>query len=473
MAGLPDVNITILDGGLGLLPPSLSGLHAKVGVSSAGNVGGIVSLSSPDQITPAFGTGPLVDALADSFMTGAQLVYAVRANGDIAGTVSAVTATKTGTGNMTAAGPPLDSYEVIVEILDAGTLNEATFRYSLDGGDTYSPKITVPQTGSYVITGTGLTLTFTADAVTPANSFKVGDKYTFTAKAPGASVTSVNAALDVLLAAALEYEFIHVVGNSDAAMWAALSSKAATAEGNFRYIHIVAEARGPNAGETVDQWVTALETMSTSFASTRVSVVAGRPEISDMLTGRSVDRNGAGVLLGRVSKIPEQRSAGRVMDGSLPGIIRLNPVGINEAQILRLDNARYSTFRQYVGLNGFYITNARMMAEVISDFRYTETRRVMDKACRLVRTAALRFAQAEATPEGLDALEAQLESPLNIMVADKQILQGRVVIPRDQDIISTPTLKAKVRIVPVPIMRWIEVEIGLENPLLSKGGEQQ
>ncbi len=473
MAGLPDVNITILDGGLGLLPPSISGLQAKVGVSSAGTIGGIVSLSSPDQIIPAFGTGPLADALEDSFMTGAQLVYAVRATGDIAGTVGAVTATKTGTGSMTAAGPPLDSYEVIVEILGAGTLNVATFRYSLDGGDNYSPTITVPLTGSYIITGTGLTLTFTPDTVLPTSSFKVGDKYTFTAKAPAASVTSVNAALDVLLAAALEYEVIHVVGESDSAMWAALSSKAANAESNFRYIHIASEARGPNSGETIDQWVTALEAMATSFASSRVSVVAGRLEISDMLTGRSVDRNGAGVLLGRLSKIPEQRSAGRVIDGSLPGIIRLNPVGINEAHILRLDSARYSTFRQYVGLNGFYVTNARMMAEVISDFRYTETRRVMDKACRLVRTAALRFAQAEATPEGLDALEAQLESPLNIMIADKQILSGRVVIPRDQDIISTSKLKAKVRIVPVPIMRWIEIEIGLENPFLSKGGGQK
>jgi hypothetical protein len=46
-------------------------------------------------------------------------------------------------------------------------------------------------------------------------------------------------------------------------------------------------------------------------------------------------------------------------------------------------------------------------------------------------------------------------------------MAGRVVIPRDQDVIATSTLRVKVRIVPVPIMRWIEVEMGFENPFQS------
>ena len=465
--GLPDVSVQITDGGLGLLAPTGVGIHAKVGVSSAGTVDEIVTLTDPGKIKETFGTGPLADALADSFAGGAATIYAVRASGDVAGTVGAVTATKTGTGNLTAAGSPLDAYEVIVEIVDPGQRNVATFKYSLDGGDTYSPKITVPAAGTYTIPDTGVTLTFTEDGVTPANSFKAGDKYTFSTTAPAASVNSINAAITALLNSALAYEFIHVVGVSDASVWAALDTRAVEAEGAFRYIQFLAEARGLNAGETVDQWVTALTTAAASFSSTRVSVCAGRLEITDPLTGRIMDRNGAGLYAGRVCALGVQQSPGRVAAGGLPSVVRLNPVGINDGHIKSLDDARFITFRQYVGQAGFYVTNGRMMAPATSDFRYVEARRVMDKACALVRTAALRFEHAEATNEGLNALQAQLSHPLEIMAGAGEIVQGQVVIPAGQDVIGTSTLRVRVRIVPVGILRWIELDLGFTNPFVS------
>ena len=462
--GLPDVNIVILDGGLGLLPPSASGLHCKVGVASKGIIGQIVALSSADQVADAFGTGPLANALYDSFMAGAGVIYAVRADGDIPGTIGAVTATKTGQGNMTVSGSPLDAYDVIVEIIDPRMLNVATFRYSLDGGDTYSRKATVPSGGTYQIPETGITLTFTEYATAPDDSFKAGDKYTFKTTAPGASVSSINAAIDPLIGTNAAYELIHVVGDSTSSMWAALSARAAEAESKFRWIHFVAEARGPSATEDVDAWVNALVTEASGFASPRVSVVAARAEIADMKTGRIVDRNGAGIYVGRLMSGKVSQSPGKVMVGPLPGINRLNPYGINDGHITMLDEARYVTFRHYEGYGGTYVTNGRMMAEPGSDFTYVEARRTMDKACRLVRFAALRFMQAEATPSGLDDLEARLQEPLGIMKAEGEILSGRVVIPRDQNILAGAKLQAKVRIVPIPIMREIEVEIGFENP---------
>jgi hypothetical protein len=468
---LPDVTVDILDGGLGLLPPSAAGLHAKVGVSSAGTVNEIVAITDPGKIVEKFGTGPLVNALFDSFAAGARTIYAVRANGDVAGTIGAVTATKTGTGDISVTGSPLDAYELVVEIVDSGAKNVATFKYSLDGGDTFSGKITVPTALTYTIPNTGLTLNFTEDAINPSNSFIAGDKYECKTTAPSASVSSVTAAIDALLNSGYLYEFIHVVGPSDAAMWAALDAKATDAEGKYRYIHFLAEARGPAAAETVDQWVTALGTEKGSFASTRVSICAGRLEMVDMNTGRVVDRNGAGIYAGRLSAIPVQVSPGKVMEGSLPSVVRLNPAGINDGHILALDEAGFITFRQYIGLSGFYITNGRIAAPVTSDFRYVELRRPMDKACGLVRTAALRFEHAEIDPtnmeKGLAALEAQLSAPLDIMVGAGEIARGRVVIPRDQDVLATSTIRVKVRIVPKAIMRWIEVEIGYENPFQS------
>lgn len=467
MPGLPDATVTIQDGGLGILPAGASGLHAKVGVASKGTANQIVSITDQGKIGELLGVGPLADALFDSFAAGARTIYAVRAQSDVAGTVGAVTATKTGAGNMTAAGSPLDAYAAVIEILTAGRFNTAAFRYSLDGGDTWSAKITVPAGGVYAIPDTGATLTFTESGVTPETSFLVGDKYTFSTVAPTASVANINAAIDALFASGNQYEFIHVVGVSDSAVWAALATRATEAEGKYRYIHFLAEARGPNAGETVDQWVTALVTAKGSFASTRVSISAGRVEISDGGTGRQVDRNVAGLYAGRVSAIPVMRSPGRVADGSIPGVIKLLPDGINDGHIKTLDDNGFITFRTYIGLAGIYVTNGRIAAPAISDYQYVELRRVMDKACTQVRTTALRFAQAEADAGGLDALEAQLSAPLEVMQGAGEIVSGRVVIPRDQDILGTSTLRAKIRIVPKPIMRWIELDIGFENPFVK------
>ncbi len=474
MPGLPDVNVNILDGGLGVLPPSASGLQAKVGVCSAGTVNSITSITDPGQIVDKLGTGPLVNALFDSFAGGARTVYVVRAEGDIAGTVGEVSSDKTGQGDMTAAGSPLDAYSVVVEILDGGTLNEAIFRYSLDGGDTWSKKITVPELGAYEITGTGITLTFSEYATDPAQSFAAGDKYTFSTEAPQASVAKVNEAIDTLLDSSYLFEFIHIVGESDAAMWAAADVKAAEAEGNYRYIHMLCEARGPDSGEDADAWTQALLDEIANFASTRVSICAGRGEIMDMNTGRQVDRNAAGLYAGRVSSIGVQESPGKVRLGPVPGILALKPDGINDGHILALDQAGFVTFRQYIGLSGFYITNGRIAAESVSDYQYVEVRRPMDRACTLVRNAALKSEHGELDPTNLSQsikpLEADLTQPLEIMSSpsNKEIARGRVIIPLDQDILATSTIRAKIRIVPMAIMRWIELEVGYENPAASQ-----
>lgn len=464
---LKDAKIDILDGGLGMLPPSSSGNHAKVGVCSKGIPNLIISVTDPGQIAEKFGTGPLANALYDSFASGARTIYAVRATGEVDGVVGEVTATKTGTGNVTVSGTPLDAYELIVKIVDSGARNEATFKYSLDGGDTYTAKITVPTGLTYVIPDSGITLSFT-EGVETANSFKIDDQYSCNITAPQASVNSMNLAIDVLLDSKYLYEYIHIVGAADTPVWAALAAKAISAETNFRFIHFLCEARGPAPSETVDEWVAVLLGAKSSFSSTRVAICPGRFEMADMGNGRVVDRNGAGIYSGRVSAIKVQESPGKVADGALPAVVALRPIGINEGHIQALDEAGFVTFRQYVGLDGFYVTNGRIAAPSISDFQYVEVRRPMDRACALVRNSALHFIQAEIDPTNLEksfaAMEAYLSSPLATMAGDGGIARGRVVIPRDQNVLATSKVRVKVRIVPKATMREIEVEIGYENP---------
>lgn len=467
---LSDVSIIIKDGGLGIQPSSGTGVHAKIGVASAGTVGEIVSITDGDQIAGQFGTGPLANALADSYMTGSRYMYTVRAAGDVASSVGSITPLASGTGTFAVTGAPLDDYEVIAKIVDTGRYNSATFQYSLDGGDTYSKLITVPAgNGEYAVTGTGITFKFTEGVDEPENSFRAGDRFTLKTVAPTASVSAVNDAIDALLDSKYTFEGIHIVGISAASLWAALAARADEAESRFRYLYLLAEARGPNSGETVDTWVNDLLTESAGFSHPRVGVCAGRLEISDYLTGRVVERNGAGIMAGRIMKCKVMESAGKVMLGSLAGVVSLRPVGLNTGHIAALNEGRFISFREYEGLNGQYPTEFRLMASVLSDYQYGEFRRVMDKACRAVRIAGLRYKNAEASEQGIKDLEAYLRQPLSIMKGDGEITAGRVIIPPDQDILATSRLKVKVRIQPIGIMRDIEIEIGMENPYLTGG----
>ncbi len=129
------------------------------------------------------------------------------------------------------------------------------------------------------------------------------------------------------------------------------------------------------------------------------------------------------------------------------------------------------TARTIIGLTGIYVTSGEMMSEEGSDFDLVERRRVMDKACRQVRAAQLVWVNdavkvgADGSPEGIEMLVAQSESPLKTMITNGEISDGYVVVPEGQNILSTKKLLTKVRIVPLGKVAFIENEIAFSNPL--------
>jgi hypothetical protein len=149
------------------------------------------------------------------------------------------------------------------------------------------------------------------------------------------------------------------------------------------------------------------------------------------------------------------------------------PKGINDGHIETLKNSGYVTARKIIGLNGIYITSGQMASESGSDYDLVERRRVMDKACREIRVAQLPHLNdnvgvgADGSPEGLQMFIAQGEAPLRTMITNKQISDGYIAIPEGQNILSTKTLRTKIRIVPLGKMSYIENEIAYSNPALG------
>jgi hypothetical protein len=88
----------------------------------------------------------------------------------------------TGAGVVVPSGSPLNNYDVEVEITADGSPGTATFRYTLNGGQTFSVSATIPGGGVVTISGTGLTFTF-------AGVFVNGDAYIFQTVFPPLPVT--------------------------------------------------------------------------------------------------------------------------------------------------------------------------------------------------------------------------------------------------------------------------------------------
>lgn len=469
---LPDVYVNIQDGGLGIMPLPTENIHAKLGVSSKGPVNQVVSVATLADLQDTFGTGPLVEAAAVALALAGGPIYLVRANASVAGAVGSVTAQRVGTstGTLSVSGLPNDNYEVIVEITRSGSVagGDAAFKYSLDGGDTWSAEKALA--ASYALEETGLTLAFT-DGAGPVY-FKRGDRFSFTTTAPSYTPSDLNAAMNALLGDPREWGFVHVVGAATSAVFAAVDALMAKAEANQRYAFAVLEARDMTGGESESAWMNALFTEFADSASTRVAVVAGHAEIISPLTGRVQRRSLAWPYTGRLSAIPISEDPARVARGPVPGIVSLYH---DEARSVGLDPAGFTTFRTFTGLTGYYVTNGRMKAPGGSDFDLVQNRRVMDAACRIAVNAARRFLNESVRVDdaGLiderDAqriegyvkgqLEAALVGPGHISAVD-------VVLGRASNVLSSRSTTLTVRVRPLGYLKWIEVQIGFENPAL-------
>lgn len=467
----------ILDGALGAQGPAATGIFGAVGVSAIPNAG-ILILTDPSDAAEKLGDGPLRDLVVSALAVAKTTCYVVPLAGSVDGTVSAVTKSgeSSGVGTLAAAGTPRNAYSVKVVIDTAGGLNEAVFRYEIDG--VLSKKITVPLDGEYVIPNKGITLTFSAG--TPAEgeeSFEVGDEFSFSTTAPTATNSEILTGIDRLLESSYSFEWISVAGISDAALWAALAVKADGAEAVYRYIHFKAQARYLSDAETVDEWVAALTGDERGLTvGGRVQVYAAWIEESDPFG--AVDRRGA---IGLGSGMSARRNVHEPVDalkyGGVSGVNKLLPETLNGGHVDALDNAGYVTLTTYVGRTGAYITHGRMLAEETSDFQLEERRRVMDLACARVRSAQMNFLNdtveiaADGSMEGIKMFHAISEQPLLDMAAAGMISSGEVVIDEDQNILSTETILTRIRIVPLGKMSYIENTISFHNPAL--GGEEE
>lgn len=470
---LRDVKHTVTDNLLGAATNKGTGVHLKIGASPVISADPILitgSMSS-ERIKAKLGLSPLTDAVLDSVAFGANKIFCVPVAASNAGTVGQVKKTGEGTGTMTVSGTPTNAFDVSVKITGKGGFNTALFKVSIDGGYSYSDDLTVPVAGVYEVPDAGLTLTFKeGGSGETTDSFKVGDTYEFATVAPTMSNEDVLAKLEQLHNFSESFEFVHIVGESSSAMWKAVSTAQNMLRDTYhKPLFFVMEAFAPQKSDTMKVYAEALVAARAGVQNYDLQVVPARGLLVKM-DGTTKDVNLAGVVCGLYARTNVQESIGRTAEAAALGIpksrlLELRPAGIVDVTET-LDAAGFLTFREYDGLDKFFVYHAKMLSPEGSDYRYAEDVRVKNKIIRETRKEGLKLLNDDIDLEDIDGeLAARaifMFAPLQQMINNKEISSATIEADTSNsaNILTDETMRVRIRYVSKGYIREIEVDLG-------------
>lgn len=474
---IPNVNVNIQDGALGLASDSSAQTQVVVGTSSAGTANQLTSVSAIGDLVTKFGQGPLVEAAARVLAVAGGPVLVMKVASDVAASAGSVT--KNGTSSATLAltgSTPNDAYSLVVQIVQGGATlaaGTATMKVSLDGGTTYGAEVAIPTSGTYAIPNSGVTLTFT---YTSGTAFVAGDTYSATTTGPGYTTSALNTTFTALLADPRTWFLVHIVGAAtDLAgtrtLFAAVDSQMATAAANYRFARAVIEA--PNG--LTDSAILANTTGLGDLASTngRTLIGAGYLNVISPISGYAYARNVAWEACAWASAIAPSEELGAVARGPLAGVVSLQR---DEQATPGLDAGRFITARTIVGRQGFYITRGRTFAAAGSDYAYLTNGRVIDIASGVARDAALQFLNAKipTKPDGTIAdtaargIESYIQGKLDDALTNKgDAVATAVAVDRTINLLSTGNLKMRVRVQPYGYASTITIDLGFTSPSIA------
>jgi hypothetical protein len=184
---------------------------AVIGPSSAGiKETELYTFANPGDVTTDIGYGNAQEAaqlMIAMAPTGFASVDVIVASASIAGTVTQISAASP---TITVTGTPYASYDIRAEIVSAGVTGSARFKYSLDGGNTYTDNLQVPLAATYAIPNTGLTFSF------GAGSNAVGNATHYDVQGPMMNSTDLTNAIARLSSSNTNYTTILIADDSPA-----------------------------------------------------------------------------------------------------------------------------------------------------------------------------------------------------------------------------------------------------------------
>lgn len=455
--------------------PALSeryGIPLFLGVASLAQ-GEVKTFDPYSDVRGSIGYGPLTRRVEDFFaVAGQKAKCIVRVlTPDTAGTNGSVTQTGSGTATVTPGGTPNDAYNILVEVLEGGAKGVAVVRYSLDGGDNWEPKVTVPADGIVTLGTSGATVTME----TTGGDLVEGETYAWSTTAPEASTSVITTALDAVLPVYRgKYEMLVVTGNTASAFWTTLGTKVTAEWTAHNPISAICET-GDLASATLATDIAALISDADGFSLRQGLIVSGLCYMTDK-AGRYQERTAVGCAVGLLAKGKVSDSIGIIKDdfGKITPALELRPTGITEADLVLLDEARYTVPRVYQGYPGIFFNNGNTMAAPGDPFDSIEKVRVAGKIMSLMRVAALRNLHLDADDtstgsfgglSGLEYIRAELKRSVQPMFNAGELYKCEVNITSTvDDVFLDNTVRVRIDFSTNPKMKSIELEFDLISP---------
>lgn len=381
----PGQTLTVRDGGLALISTQTS-LPLIIGYASGGTANTLYVTTDPQSCKDTLGHGAAVElALPVIAQAGGALVLAT------ATTVAAVNGsltparTSTSTGTIAATGAALRSYRASIVITTTGTVATGKFKYSLDGGYTYSPTITIPGGGTYSPPGSGITWTFTPGA--GPVFFEAGDTFTGTNTAAFYNVTDLGNAYTAFTAqiGIRKIDQVYFAGSpasatAGATLAASVATFGTTLQSQHQFTRIVMDSSGSDTGANC------LTNFSSTFSDSRVCACFGEADVVslDPIQGFGVPRIPASqVVAERAAGAEISENLGRALSGALRGVRAITKDEYLNT-VFSADD-KITTLRTDPDLGaGFYITSGYLKSASGSDFMYYDYGRSLDRGCKII-----------------------------------------------------------------------------------------
>lgn len=481
---IPNVNVTEIDGALGVLPATSGRLMAIVGPSDSGPINTPAAFGRANAIKDTYGGGPLVEAAVYAVERYGRPVLLVRTDAGVGGSYpadDAVTFVGTGTSVITVdddGTAPNDDYECVFEVLKGGTIevDGITFRWSLDGGRTWSPETALGVAEDFTFPGSGgVTIEFAAGTLV------AGDRASFRAVAPNWTTGELTDALAALRLTSTAWEILQVVGPIDSAAFDVIEGAMDALRGLGRYRWWVGNTRMPDDGETEAQYQAALVGIFGNKATVRGDFCAAACILSSSVSGRQYRRPISIAVAARESSVQEHINTADVNLGTLPGVSLTdsvgNPIAHDETLNPGLDDARFTVLRTWNGIEGVYINRPRLFSPTGSDFTIVPYRRVINittEALRLYLIRRLNRPVRVSKKTGFileqDAVEIERGgiAVMRSLLGEAPKASGwQFVVSRTDNVLATKTLTTTGRVIPLGYPEFIDFEIGLLNPAMQ------
>ena len=451
---LPGQTFSLVDPGVGTVGKATN-VPLVIGICSAGNSAVLETYTNPADLVSDHGQGPAVEA-ACNLLNYVPMIRFCRVAQGSAGSLGSVTKSGSGPNISDNSSTPYDRYELKIQITTGGALGTARFRYSLDGGRTYSGVIVLPSGGAVTIANTGIALT------AASGTYVAGDTYTATTAAPTFTSTQLDLSKAGIDASPFQFDWMLVAGKYADASTAntiagVISGYLTDWWSKFRFVAAFMDAGADVAATTISSFTTENRALLGCYGD--CDVVTRKP-----MVGWSQPLQPVYIpITGRAAKALLSSSLGRYADGIVDGIASYDtifgsPVTHDEQLAEGMDEARFVTLRSYRGETPgrYFITRGKTRAPVTSDLSEWDSLRIACVAQTIISQKQRAFinkswrtnpdgtvdegeaAAAEAMIQA--ALEEVLLKPKNAEGTQGHVSAVRYQIDRGTNLNTTKTL---------------------------------